>query len=247
MTKGKFRVTAVFLGAIVTGAAGIMLGREAQPQSRPTTWQRAAPSRGVEAVAQLNAQGTLRIPTLQHIDSRPFIDGAVTPELVDDDVAYALFFGSLLATDGGSRSQTIQRTYIRHVLRSAKGAESVPLNGGHASRRHDTGLDHDHATHAQSGPTLLVPAGRVARQPKSMHPDALPSEDEIASLLRFVAAHDHRIRELHQDPVGTPGLETRAVVDSLIDGMTTDVGVLLAAQIHNYVRGDFKRTIKIFN
>jgi hypothetical protein len=56
----------------------------------------------------------------RHLETGPFIDGAYTPEKIPDTVAYAQFFRMLRAGENTPESQKRQRSYIRHVLRSAE-------------------------------------------------------------------------------------------------------------------------------
>jgi hypothetical protein len=54
-----------------------------------------------------------------HLESGPFIDGARTPENILDTVAYAQFFRMLRSSEASPDGQLRQRSYIKHVLRSA--------------------------------------------------------------------------------------------------------------------------------
>jgi hypothetical protein len=61
------------------------------------------------------------MPTV-HLESKPYIDGAQTPNLIPDEVGYSLFLRMLMTgetNDAGVR----QRMYIKHVLRGAAAVE----------------------------------------------------------------------------------------------------------------------------
>lgn len=72
-------------------------------------------------------------PQAVHLETKPFIDGADTPGLIPDQVAYSLFLRMLLPGQTAD-ARVRQQAYIRHILRGAA-ALSRGSAAGEASPR----------------------------------------------------------------------------------------------------------------
>lgn len=141
---------------------------------------------------RLSAQQTTipPVPT-SHLENGPFIDGAVNPELIPDEIAYLNFFRMLSRTADGADAEFHQKSYIRHVLR-------------------------------RSGP---------------------PSDSDIASLQRFAASYQTRLRELGGGQASAAAKANMA--RSIASTMRMFMSPRAAAAIDTYVLNDFKKRTKI--
>jgi hypothetical protein len=113
---GHNRVKALLVcgATVMVGAVGIREVTQAGASERK------APMHNHNAPDGLK---TPQRPVTVHRESGPFIDGAQTPELIPDDVAYSLFLRMLSARDQNPRALARQRSYLKHVLRGADAIE----------------------------------------------------------------------------------------------------------------------------
>jgi hypothetical protein len=74
-----------------------------------------------------------------HIDTGVVIDGAETPDLIDDALAFRMFLRMLLPRDGSASAQIAHRSYIKHIVRQAKHESSDAFGGD--SRPRESEID----------------------------------------------------------------------------------------------------------
>lgn len=184
----------------------------------------------------------LRIPASGHIDSHWFIDGSVNPELIPDTLAYATFFRMLLPTDASSEMLLRQRSYLRHVLRAAKSAVSGPPAGPIWH-----GPDHGASSLAHTGGGD-VPSADSGQGPGVLPDGLMPNENDLAAFSAFVSSYEEDIRAFDADvrPLGYESLEETRLVERVSRRMDEYLTPTLRELIDAYVRGEFKRKIKVF-
>lgn len=158
--------------------------------------------------------------------TRPFVDGATNPDGIPDEVAYRLFLRMLMTPVADTKSAAMQRSYIRHVLRTG----AVLLDASHTDHAGE-----DCATHQHSSPTVDE-IESVIRFVQSYEP-ALRDLDRTS-----------RMKRERGDLIGAQGTarDRDDLVLRVMETLPGRVSAQTAEKLHAFARHHVRKNTKIF-